>query len=82
MNDTFLTPISVGRENGLKVSCDPNNTWHQPTSERDMERDFEKIIQEYEKANMKLELIMVIFPFKVCHSYLLFKTYQHVKINR
>jgi hypothetical protein len=55
----------VGKENGLTVFTTHENLWHQPSSEKTMERDFELIIEEYKKINMKLDLIMVIFPFKV-----------------
>ena len=41
------------------------NTWHQPTNEQRMEKDFEIIVEEYKKVNLALDLIMVIFPFKV-----------------
>jgi hypothetical protein len=56
----------VGGRNGLTVSDNPANTWHQPTDERNLENDFQKIVEEYKAANMKLELIMVIFAEKVC----------------
>jgi hypothetical protein len=56
----------VGGKNGLKVSDNPANTWHQPTNERNLENDFLKIVDAYKADNMKLELIMVIFAEKVC----------------
>jgi hypothetical protein len=56
----------VGGRNGLKVSDNPANTWHQPTNERNLENDFLKIVDAYKADNMKLELIMVIFAEKVC----------------
>jgi hypothetical protein len=50
------------------VLTTPDNLWHQRSSDRNLEKDFEHIVEEYKKANMKLDLIMVLFPFKVTNS--------------
>jgi hypothetical protein len=55
----------VGAGVGLKISKDPENRWHQRSTERTVERDLETIVQEYKKINMKLQLILVVLPFKV-----------------
>jgi hypothetical protein len=63
----YLLPTGrVGGKNGLTVSDNPANTWHQPTDERNLENDFLKIVDAYKADKMKLELIMVIFAEKVC----------------
>ncbi len=55
----------MGATNGLRVSTDQKNLWHQFSSERTLEKDFETIVSEYKKINMKLDLILAVFPVKV-----------------
>ena len=52
----------VGRKVGLKMSTNWNNLWHERGNEQTAEKDFERIVHEYEKSNMKLQLILVILP--------------------
>jgi hypothetical protein len=56
---------SVGAGVGLTISTEPDNLWHQRSTERTVERDLEAIVQAYKKDNMKLQLILVVLPRKV-----------------
>ena len=69
----------VGREVGLTVDTATDNTWHQPSNEQNMERDFERIVEEYKNVGLKLDLIMVIFPFKVSNVVAHCPQQQHVE---
>ena len=53
---------------GLRVSIEDDDMWHQRGDERNLEREFETIVDEYKKVNMQLDLILVIFKFKVCYD--------------
>jgi len=54
----------VGSQVGLKITTDENNMWHQRSREDTFQADFEHIVEEYKNANLNLQMIMVILPFK------------------
>jgi hypothetical protein len=62
-----LYVVRVANDNGLRVGKDDNKRWHQYSSEADLENNFQIIVDEYKKAKMKLELIIVLLNSEVCH---------------
>ena len=55
----------TGQAAGVNIGTNPKDLYYLTSDEARMEQNFERIVQEYEKINLKLELIMVIFEFKI-----------------
>ena len=56
----------MGRDVGVTISNDPNNIWHQRCEDpRKIEENFKTIVDAYKKDNIQLDLILVVFEFKV-----------------
>ena len=46
------------------MSIEDANMWHQKSTAEDAEANFLKILQVYSQANLNLDLVLVLLPYK------------------
>jgi len=61
--------VLVANGVGFKIKSGADNMMYMQSHEQRVERDFAKLIEEFEIAKTKLEMVIIVLPFKGGHVY-------------